>query len=196
MNSLRQIEANRRNSLKSTGPTTPAGKGRSSRNAVRHGLSAETVITAVEDIQDYRAFESAVISDYDARTAVERELVLRLASLLWRLRRATSIDTGLLQVHAQRFFANSQTPQPSSSEEGLPLETACAQPGSQHEIARCFLHLASADGSAFERLSRYETALWRQLRQTLFALKLLASPQREVPFARSKHAWSRSVSYP
>jgi hypothetical protein len=39
-----------------------------------------------------------VTSDYDAQTAVERELVLRLASLLWRLRRATAIETGLLQI--------------------------------------------------------------------------------------------------
>jgi hypothetical protein len=43
----------------------------------------------------YRTFEAAVVADYDARTVVQRELVLRLASLLWRLRRATSIETGL-----------------------------------------------------------------------------------------------------
>ena len=50
MTSLKQIEANRRNALKSTGPTTPEGKRRRSRcNAVRHGLTAETVITALED---------------------------------------------------------------------------------------------------------------------------------------------------
>src|SRR5208337_5497300 len=34
-------------------------------------------------------------------TAVERELVLRLASLLWRLRRATAIESGLLQIQSQ-----------------------------------------------------------------------------------------------
>ena len=36
--------------------------------------------------------------ELDAQTAVERELVLRLASLLWRLRRATAIESGLLQI--------------------------------------------------------------------------------------------------
>jgi hypothetical protein len=41
-----------------------------------------------------------VIADYDARTAVERELMLRLASLLWRLRRLISIETGLLQIQS------------------------------------------------------------------------------------------------
>src|SRR5450759_870259 len=97
MSSLKQIEANRRNALKSTGPTTPEGKRRSRCNAVRHGLTAETVIAALEDWEDYEAFEAAVISDYDAESAVERELVLRLASVLWRLRRATGIETALFE---------------------------------------------------------------------------------------------------
>ena len=98
MTSLRQIESNRRNAQKSTGPKTDDGKARASRSAVRHGLTAETVIKLLEDPDDYRAFEQAVTADYDAETAVERELVLRLASLLWRLRRATAIETGLLQI--------------------------------------------------------------------------------------------------
>jgi hypothetical protein len=101
MTSIRQIEANRRNAIRSTGPTTEAGKHRSRQNAVRHGLSAETVVEMIEDIDDYRGFEAAIIADYDARTAVERELVLRLASLLWRLRRATAIETDLLRIQAE-----------------------------------------------------------------------------------------------
>jgi hypothetical protein len=55
--SLRQIEANRRN--RSTGPITEAGKHRSRRNAVRHGLCAETAVGTLEDIQDYKGFEAA-----------------------------------------------------------------------------------------------------------------------------------------
>src|ERR1700675_1538375 len=101
MTSFRQIEANRRNAIRSTGPSTEQGKRQSRRNALRHGLCAETVIENVEDIEDYTAFEAAVIADYDARTAVERELVLRLASLLWRLRRSTAIETDLLRIQAE-----------------------------------------------------------------------------------------------
>jgi len=103
MTSLRQIEANRRNSLKSTGPKTSEGKGRSRCNAVRHGLTAETVIGLLEDAADYRAFEAAIIGDYDAQSAVERELVLRLASILWRLRRATTMETGLFEIQAEHL---------------------------------------------------------------------------------------------
>src|SRR3974390_113809 len=95
MSSLKQIAANRRNALKSTGPTTEEGKEHSRCNAVRHGLTAETVIADLEDAEDYQAFEATVIADYDAQTAVERELVLRLASVLWRLRRASGIGSGV-----------------------------------------------------------------------------------------------------
>jgi hypothetical protein len=98
MTSVKQIEANRRNALKSAGPTTEAGKERSRRNAVRHGLTAETVIEPLEDAEDYKAFEISITSAFDAQTAVERELVLRLASAMWRLRRSTAIETGLLQI--------------------------------------------------------------------------------------------------
>ena len=98
MTSFRQIAANRRNAAKSTGPNTDDGKQRSRCNAIRHGLTAETVIGALEDAEDYRAFEAAITAEYDAESAVERELVLRLASLLWRLRRAIAIETGLLRV--------------------------------------------------------------------------------------------------
>jgi hypothetical protein len=56
------------------------------------------LIDGLEDSEDYRGFEAAVIADYPARTAVERELALRLASLLWRMRRAISIETDLPRI--------------------------------------------------------------------------------------------------
>jgi hypothetical protein len=116
MTSFRQIEANRRNARKSTGPNTEEGKRRSRCNAVRHGLTAETVIRALEDAEDYKAFEATIIADYDAQSAVERELVLRLASLLWRLRRATTIETGLFEIQAGHLseFRQAREALPSS----------------------------------------------------------------------------------
>ena len=58
MTSFRQFEANRRNALRSTGPRTEDGKRRSRLNAVRHGLTAETVVGSLEDAEDYKAFEA------------------------------------------------------------------------------------------------------------------------------------------
>jgi hypothetical protein len=123
MTSFRQVVANQRNAQKSTGPKTEEGKRQSRRNAIRHGLCAETVIETVEDIEDYRAFEATIIADFDAETAVERELVLRLASLLWRIRRATSIETDLIRfqtevVHKRR--SHGRTGRPLAAHHDLP----------------------------------------------------------------------------
>src|SRR3954468_10312300 len=109
MASFPQIEANRRNARLSTGPVTDEGKRRSRQNALRHGLTAETVIDALEDAEDYAAFEMAVTADYDAQSAGERELVLRLASVLWRLRRATTIESGLFKIQAQHLLQFRET---------------------------------------------------------------------------------------
>src|SRR5438093_4638430 len=101
MTSVRQLEANRRNALKSTGPRSEAGKRVSRRNALRHGFTAETVIEPLENPEEYRAFEEAIVAEYLPQTPIEQELVHRLASLFWRLRRATSIETGLLRMQSE-----------------------------------------------------------------------------------------------
>src|SRR6266567_4498122 len=105
MTSPRQIEANRLNALKSTGPTSANGKHVSRRNALRHGFTAETVLEPLEDPEEYRAFEAAILAEYLPQAPVEQELVRRLASLLWRLRRATSIETGLLRMQSEILLA-------------------------------------------------------------------------------------------
>jgi len=178
MTSYRQIEANRRNALKSTGPRTEAGKETSRRNAVRHGLTAETVIDALEDAEDYTEFERAITADYDAQSAVERELVLRLASLLWRLRRATMMETGLFDLDARHLREqrhNHQLIQGSSEViqgvfHGGNCETKADAPA---EFARSYLRLASMPNFALDRLSRYEATLWRQAGRIIYALETL-----------------------
>jgi len=194
MTSLRQFEANRRNAVRSTGPRTEDGKQASRRNALRHGLTAETVIEGLEDSEDYRGFEAAIIADYDAQTAVERELVLRLASLLWRLRRIISIETDLLQIQAEIRRARldeierASEPRvindvaPSRSEVRLdqvrpwPDAEECdvgsgPRSMSAREVTYCFLRLGNLDNGAFDRLARYNAALWKQTAQTLFLLQ-------------------------
>jgi hypothetical protein len=98
MTSLRQMESNRRNALESTGPRRENGKHVSRQNALRHGFTAETVLEPLENPEEYRTFEAAIVAEYMPQSRVERELVHRLASLFWRLRRATSIETGLLRM--------------------------------------------------------------------------------------------------
>ena len=189
MTSLRQIESNRRNAQKSTGPKTSNGKARSSQNAVRHGLTSETVIGPLEDPADYQAFELAVTAGYDAETAVERELVLRLASLLWRLRRATSVETGLLAIQCEASTAA----EPALAGEVCEVIEIfqSGRDANERELARCFLRLADLDNGIFERLGRYETALWRQVRQTIFTLQHLQWRAPGGRYRRTLDRWQR-----
>jgi hypothetical protein len=174
MTSLRKIEANRRNALKSTGPITPEGKERSRCNAVRHGLTAETVIAVLESSADYQAFEAAVISDYNAETAVERELVLRLASALWRLRRATAMETAIFDSateDARSLFFEARL-------------VSAFNFDAKTSIAEGFLQLAAQPTFALDRLCRYEALLWRQARQIVFTLDSLGRRKRPTfPFS-------------
>ncbi len=217
MTSIKQIAANRRNSLKSTGPKTEAGKQASRCNAVRHGLTAETVIGALEDAEDYKGFEAAITADYDAQSAVERELVLRLASLLWRLRRATTIETGLFEIQADHLsnFRKTHQISPASREivyavfnansdrqiasrdfadatETSPasrLALAEGEVAPDVELARCFLRLCNLPNCALDRLSRYEAILWRQAGRILFTLDNL---DRRKPQERTRRFYLRS----
>jgi hypothetical protein len=194
MTSLRQIEANRHNALKSTGPKTKNGKQRSRRNALQHGFTAETVIEPLENPEEYRTFEEAIVSEYLPQTPVEQELVRRLASLFWRLRRATSIETGLLRMQGeilltfrstrqktvsnQKNQASNTEVEPELGQEVLvghvdQADCGCASANPLRDIALSYLRLVNLDNELIDRLSRYEAVLWRQAVQTLFALKPL-----------------------
>ncbi len=107
MTSLRQIEANRRNALKSTGPTSANGKHASRRNALRLGFTAETVLGLLENLAEYRTFEAAILSCTCPNAG---RAGTRFASLFWRLRRATSIETGLLRLQSEILLAFPEVP--------------------------------------------------------------------------------------
>jgi hypothetical protein len=113
MASDRQIAANRLNAQKSSGPRTPDGKRRSRQNALRHGLTAQTVIGALEDADEYRAFEADILAGCSPRSSVEHALASRLASLLWRLRRATAIESGLFEAEVRSLRQHPASDSPS-----------------------------------------------------------------------------------
>ena len=185
MTSFKQIEANRRNARLSTGPATDEGKRRSRQNAVRHGLTAETVIEALEDAEDYAAFEKAITGDYDAQTAVERELVLRLASLLWRLRRATAIESGLFKIQAKQllqfrrrrraYLGTEEDMRRQGNDPNGDLDAGSrltADTANQsNAVTHSFLRLTNLPTYPLDRLSRYEATLWRQACQILLTLR-------------------------
>jgi hypothetical protein len=167
MTSLQKIESDRKNSLKSTGPRTKLGKQRSSQNAGRHGLTAETVVQPYEDPEDYLVFEQSIMVDYDAISAVERALVRRVAGLLWRLRRAAIIETGLLQGNDEAAptsddanvvevnssidpWSRGSIEAQTFTERDVRAQRTDPERATSLDMSRCFRRLLACDRGAFD----------------------------------------------
>jgi hypothetical protein len=91
-----RAEIARANGAKSKGPVTLEGKAISSRNAIRHGLTAKEIVLPDESESSFRALRRSFFEQFNPRNVVERELVTALAATRWRLRRLVSIETGYL----------------------------------------------------------------------------------------------------
>jgi hypothetical protein len=193
----KQITANRQNATCSTGPRTKPGRHRSRRNALRHGLTAETVIDVLEDASAYKALQRKIYADYRPQTNFELELVARLVSLLWRLRRAVAIESGLMDIQAtasgnrlKKAHYNSNklelfyTMAPPLALEAFHSNQAHTDLGAaetdeaestakrtfKSRLADSFVRSLQLDSSVFDRLGRYEMRLWRQVVQILLLL--------------------------
>jgi hypothetical protein len=95
--------ASRRNGAKSTGPKTAAGKARSARNALKHGLCAEEfVVLHDEDAQAFAALETSLLEELAPQGAQQRFLAGRVVRAAWRLERAERIEIELLEYRMDR----------------------------------------------------------------------------------------------
>ena len=180
----RQIAANRINARRSTGPRTTIGRSRSRRNAMTHGLTATTVIDVLEDDAEFRSFKDQIVSAYQPASTIHEELIRRLVSVLWRLRRAHAVETGLLsiqrklqrdvrvpasQIDMLQLFGLEEVSTNQDPDLALERERTEAK-------ARAFLRLCNYNGEALDRLSRYEVTLWRQAVQLIFMLDASMKP--------------------
>lgn len=89
--SAAKLAANQANAQKSTGPKTPEGKLRSSRNGIKHGLYAIDIVLPddeAECVQAFDAFRDEFIRGIQPANIIERQLVESIAIAYWRLRRA------------------------------------------------------------------------------------------------------------
>ncbi|MBI3650957.1 MAG: hypothetical protein HY231_07885 [Acidobacteria bacterium] len=104
MASQKQIEANRKNALKSTGATTPEGKAIVRFNAVTHGLTSEAaVIPFVENPEDWEAHRQGIIGSLSPVGHLETILTERIAMLIWRLGRANRYERELAAIEQERM---------------------------------------------------------------------------------------------
>jgi hypothetical protein len=160
----------RANGAKSHGPATPAGRARSSQNALRHGLAVRdaalptvSVVLADESIPDFHLLLDSYLDEFAPTSPIEVELVETMASARWRLRRLANIETTLLANEMEtsvddihNFFAD-----------------ADREPDVEDHLAYAFKRLA--DGASLHLLNRYEGTINRSYAQAFKQLHLLRS---------------------
>jgi hypothetical protein len=101
MTTKKQTEANRRNAQRSTGPTTDAGRAQSSKNALKHGLTAKEITRDAEEESKYVALRDDIIADLAPCGALEEELAEEYAYFTWRLRQVPRLEMTEIEHHQE-----------------------------------------------------------------------------------------------
>jgi hypothetical protein len=120
MATQKQIEANRRNAQKSTGPVTDLGKATAKFNALKHGMTASTAVLPYEDANSYAELRESFIATYRPANAVEASLVETIANSYWRLLRVRRVETAALDMGIRglkKKYNASEKPLPPEDED-------------------------------------------------------------------------------
>ena len=147
MTSTAQIEANRRNARRSTGPKTGAGRAVARQNALKHGLTARHVIVFDEAEADFADFHDEMVRALAPADAVEAALAERIILCAWRLRRA-------------------------GRAEAARLNSASAKRAREYPQWRNAIDTALSDGGvAMAIIARYEIQIERSLYRAMASLE-------------------------
>jgi hypothetical protein len=190
----KQTRANRRNALKSAGPRTPEGKAAVRLNALRHGLLSREILLRGKDGEALRELGESVRTELQPVGELEHLLVDRIIAACWRLRRVGRVEAGIFaweryEELAARAEREAHEYESWSADDMIDILTTRITDEEKHEealerarrmrreqedetvtLGRTFAR--DADGAnAFSKLSRYETAIDRQLYKALHELE-------------------------
>src|SRR6266567_1714345 len=170
MSTLKQIGANRRNALKSTGPTTPEGKAAVRLNALRHGLRARTVLLPGEQPEEFQQLCDDLQAEWYPKSRTEQFYVEQMAVSQWKLNR--------MEMAERSVFAQTSGPQTQ-----VPLLNSLWQ--SQNRAERSYARAQRE----LERLqdSRSQRPQWQEAREHA-PQPAAPQPVRAVPFVMSPPA--------
>jgi hypothetical protein len=187
MASRKQLEANRRNAKRSTGPRSQAGKARSRLNSRKHGLTAKMLVIGGEDADQFEELRGELMQQHDPQTALECELVERLSGLLWRLRRVPFFEAAIIDARQSQVAEETRSRQLPAWEKPGDETDEHADEMSDEDWS---VHIGRAlikDGvwnDALGKLARHEATLMSAFTKTLQMLLLLqsnhAKPGRRV----------------
>lgn len=166
MSSLRRIQASRANGSKSHGPVTPEGLEIASRNALRHGLTAQTVVLTNESATRFEELLAYYVEHFEPHSEVEMDFVEEMAVAKWRQRRTWSIETATLD-----YELDNQDPAFAKKYERIDHPTRLV-------VALESLHQR---GTALQLISRYETRMNRHFERALRNLYIVQAKNNFLP---------------
>ena len=150
-----QIDANRRNAQKSTGPTTPEGRAVVRHNALKHGLTSEVLIPMDEQRPAFDLLCDTFVTEYQPVGPTEESLLENLVAAKWRLERARKEETGFFVKHAIQLEDDSQEYRELAANARLAM----------------IVDLDSAGPNTLAKISRYEARLERSFYKALSELR-------------------------
>ncbi len=112
MISEKQLAANRRNALRSTGPRTEEGKKVAALNARRHHLTGQVTTMTEADRIMHDAFSASIVDNLAPEGAMETQLAQRIATDSWRLNRISAVEDNLFALGHNAKSDDTETEDP------------------------------------------------------------------------------------
>ena len=175
MSSERKIRASRANGAKSRGPKTPESKARSSKNSLRHGLLARTVVLEDENLQSFTDLLIAVERDLDPQNEIERALAENVAISRWRLLRLLALERATLKIEMDKHDPAGKDP--------------CTR-------AALAFRALSDETHSLELLNRYEARIDRQFARSLNLLLKLRQGAKPAEGSKNDFCQTNLVPNP
>ena len=156
-----QINANRINAQKSTGPKTPEGRETVRLNGLKHGLASDILVLPGENLSDFENLLDSLEAEHQPSTATEVILVRQMAMASWRLQRLVHMEAAYyrlrrsgLEVHFKDYYTDLTEPD---------RQAIIAERDSSHTLIN---------------FSRYEARLERSFHKSLTALHRLRAQRK------------------
>lgn len=200
MTNGKQIEANRRNAQRSTGPRTDRGKAIVARNALRHGLTAQRILLPDETQDELGRLVDLLRRHYQPVGAAEVLLLERIIAATWRLRRVYRIEAGILswqyhrelseraeseaegcRRHSDQYLLDAMysVTDETKRREALDRAASAAAKRDAEDTALGVAFVRDAAGAnALPKLSRYEASIERGMCRAIQELERLQAARR------------------
>ena len=130
-----KTQSARANGAKSRGPATPEGRAKSSRNSLRHGLSAKSVLLPAESHEQFQLLLDAHIQQFHPANPVEMDLVEAMAVARWRVQRSWAMESAAI-ARQQRIEESAHGHEDAATLAAMSFDTLSNPPRSLEALSQ------------------------------------------------------------